>query len=78
MEWKRFAASVQPDNQTRYEMALIYIPANKVWTEDDLHYVKHSEWFELALRLLYQKLRGVQMLHRGSLIYISFSGLSPF
>lgn len=76
MEWERFSTAVQPNDQMRHEMELIKIPPQKVWTAEDLHDQNHPEWFVLALRLMYQKLRGVRSLYSGSSIHIEYSALS--
>ncbi|OQE15546.1 hypothetical protein PENFLA_c031G08858 [Penicillium flavigenum] len=76
MKWEHFADSTQPDDQTRYEMALLSLPLGKVWGPDDLRDPKHPLYFKVALRLLYNKLRGSRGLHLNTSILIPYSEIS--
>lgn len=70
MRWKYFTQVKQPDDETRYQLALFNIPAGKEWTTDDLHDPEHPIYFEIALRLLYNKLGDSQSLHVGIFTHI--------
>ncbi|KGO49252.1 SNF2-like protein [Penicillium expansum] len=76
MKWKYFADATQPDDQTRYEMALLTLPSGKVWGPEDLRDPQHPLYFEVALRLLYNKLRGSRGLHLSGSIHIPYSQIS--
>ncbi|KAJ5188428.1 SNF2-like protein [Penicillium cf. griseofulvum] len=57
-------------------MALLTLPSEKVWGPEDLRDPKHPLYFKVALRLLYNKLRGSQGLHLGASIHIPYSQIS--
>ncbi|KAL2703928.1 hypothetical protein AAEP93_004999 [Penicillium crustosum] len=46
------------------------------WTTDDLHDPDHPIYFEIALRLLYNKLRDSKGLHMGTSIHVHYSSIS--
>ena len=76
MRWKYFTQVKQPNDETRYQLALFNIPAGKKWTTDDLHDPDHPIYFEIALRLLYNKLRDSKGLHMGTSIHVHYSSIS--
>ena len=61
--WKYFTQVEQPNDETRYQLAQVDIPAGKKWNADDLHDLDHPIYFEIALGLLYNRL-DVLIAHR--------------
>jgi hypothetical protein len=68
-ELEEFISEEQPDDATRHQLAMLQIPEDKVWTEDDL-----NEEFnlKLGLHLLYNKINGKTELHFGKSIHIRY------
>lgn len=65
---EEFAAETQPDDQERHLMALLALPANKVWSDADLH---NENRLHVALRLLYNRVHGIKYLHLAKSIHPS-------
>lgn len=66
--WKEFADRHQPDDNTRYLMALPKFSGEKSWTEG----LEDSGYLRLGLLLLYNHIRGIPMVHLGSSIHIQY------
>ncbi|KAJ6191331.1 hypothetical protein N7519_001352 [Penicillium mononematosum] len=67
--WKEFADRHQPDDNTRYMMALLEFPDQKSWSAEDL---KDFGYLRLGLLLLYNHIRGIPTVHLGSSIHIQY------
>ncbi|KOS38009.1 hypothetical protein ACN38_g11183 [Penicillium nordicum] len=71
--WERFAERTQPSDQVRHQMALLSLPYDKEWQMEDLD---NPKVFMIALRLVYNRIRGVKVLHLGTSIHIKYDELS--
>ncbi|OQE15412.1 hypothetical protein PENFLA_c032G00665 [Penicillium flavigenum] len=67
--WKEFADRRQPDDNTRYLMALLEFPGQKSCSVDDL---KDSGYLHLGLLLLYNHIRDIPTVHLESSIHIQY------
>jgi hypothetical protein len=71
--WEKFAERTQPSDQVRYQMALLNLPYDKEWQMEDLD---NPKIFMIALRLVYNRIRGVKVLHLGTNINIKYDKVS--
>ncbi|KAJ5465743.1 hypothetical protein N7530_009530 [Penicillium desertorum] len=67
--WKEFADRHQPDDNTRYLMALLEFPDQKSWSVEDL---EDSGYLHLGLLLLYNHISGIPTVHLGSSIHTQY------
>ncbi|KOS36274.1 hypothetical protein ACN38_g12997 [Penicillium nordicum] len=59
---EKLTKRTQPSDQVRYQMAILSLPYDKEWQMEDLDGPKV---FMIALRLVYNRIRGVKVLHLG-------------
>jgi hypothetical protein len=64
-----FVSREQPNDETRHMLALLSLPEDKIWVEDDLDDDKN---LKLGLHLLYNKIQGTTTLHFGKSIHICY------
>ena len=62
-----FISENQPDDETRYRLALLQMPEGKIYTEEDL---SDESTMKVGLHLLYNKIQGKKELHLGKSIHI--------
>jgi hypothetical protein len=70
--WKEFADRHQPEDNTRYLMALLEFSDQKSWSVEDL---EDSGYLRLGLLLLYNHIRGIPTVHLGSSIHIQYPSI---
>ncbi|KAL2853237.1 hypothetical protein BJY01DRAFT_232331 [Aspergillus pseudoustus] len=63
----------QPDDFTRHKNTLLKHPAGKIWSMKDLD---DEKFLKLALRLLYNKMNGIELLHLDKSIHICYKQFS--
>ncbi|RDW62917.1 uncharacterized protein DSM5745_10028 [Aspergillus mulundensis] len=68
-ELEMFLSECQPDDLTRHHYALLQYGPGREWEEDDL---LDNEHLKLGLRLLYNKISGLDMLHLTKSIHILY------
>jgi hypothetical protein len=66
---QEFVNEEQPDDATRHLLALLAIPEDKTWTEEDLEI---EQFLKIGLHLLYNKIQGKEELHFGKSIHIKY------
>ncbi|KAL4968763.1 uncharacterized protein BDV14DRAFT_196580 [Aspergillus stella-maris] len=67
-ELEMFLSECQPDDSTRHNLTLLKFEPGKVWTEEDL---ENDKTMELGLKLLYNKVNGMDMVHLTKSIHIN-------
>jgi hypothetical protein len=68
-EFADFVTDQQPDDETRHRLALLSLPANKVWAESDLDI---EFYLRVGLLLLYNRIQGKQGLALSKSIHIRY------
>ncbi|MCJ1399371.1 hypothetical protein MMC11_002573 [Xylographa trunciseda] len=68
-ELEDFISETQPDDQTRHRIALLSLPASKIWSEEDLH---DDHFIRVGLMLLYNLCQGRQGLSLSKSIHIHY------
>jgi hypothetical protein len=69
-ELAEFISDNQPDDETRHRLALISLPANKIWAEADLDNEFH---LRVGLLLLYNRIQGKKGLSLAKSIHIRYA-----
>lgn len=66
---EELADEEQPDDETRHRLALLAIPPEKTWVDEDL---EDENNLKTGLHLLYNKIQGKEELHFGKSIHIRY------
>ncbi|KAL5341611.1 hypothetical protein BJX70DRAFT_358447 [Aspergillus crustosus] len=69
IDLQMFLSQSQPDDVTRHKHTLLELAPRKTWSEEDLEKEEH---LKLGMRLLYNKINGLELLHLTKSIHIQY------